>query len=78
MHRHIKRVNAGECDKPEVSEVATPNTNSVNIALDKKALIFTGSEMSRFFTPKLKAPGGNPDAVRLVRFGGSRKIGGVT
>ena len=76
--RHIKRVNAGECDKPEVSEVATPNTNSVNIALDKKALIVTGSEMPKFFAAKLKTLGGNPDAAQLVRFGGSRKIGGVT
>ena len=76
--RHIKRVNAGECDKPEVSEVATPNTNSVNITIDKKAVIVTGSEMPKFFASKLKALGGNPDAAQLVRFGGSRKIGGVT
>ena len=63
-----------------MSEVATPNPNSVNFALEKKALIVTGSEMPTFFTVKLKVPGGNPDpdAAWLVRFGGSRKIGGVT
>jgi L-ascorbate metabolism protein UlaG (beta-lactamase superfamily) len=76
--RHIKRVNAGECGKPEVSEKATPNTNSVNIALAKKATIITGSEMPKFFAAKLKALGGDPGAAQLVRFGGSRKVGGVT
>ena len=76
--RHIKRVNAGACGKPEVSEVVTPNTNSVNIALAKKATIITGSEMPKFFASKLKALGGDPADSQLVRFGGSRKVGGVT
>ena len=76
--RHIKGVNAGDCDEPEVSEKATPNTNSVNIALASKATIITGSEMPRFFAGKLKALGGDPGAAQLVRFGGSRKVGGVT
>ncbi len=76
--RHIKHVNAGVCDKPEIAEVATPNTNSVNIALAKKASIVTGSEMPKFFAGKLKALGGNPEASQLVRFGGSREVGGVT
>lgn len=75
---HIKHVNAGECDQPETSEIATPNTNSVNIALAKKAVIITGSEMPKFFAAKLKALGGDPDTAQLVRFGGSRKVGGVT
>jgi len=76
--RHIKRVNAGECGTPEVSEKATPNTNSVNIALASKATIITGSEMPKFFAGKLEALGGDPGAAQLVRFGGSRKVGGVT
>jgi len=76
--RHIKRVNDGDCGKPEVSEKATSNTNSVNIALARKATIITGSEMPKFFAAKLKALGGAPGAAQLVRFGGSRKIGGVT
>ncbi len=76
--RHLKRVNAGECGEPEVSETATPNTNSVNIALAKKASIITGSEMPKFFAAKLEALGGDPEAAQLVRFGGSRKVGGVT
>jgi L-ascorbate metabolism protein UlaG (beta-lactamase superfamily) len=76
--RHIKRVNAGECGKPEVSEQATPNTNSVNIALASKATIITGSEMPKFFSAKLKALGGDPGASQRVRFGGSLTVGGVT
>ena len=76
--RHIKRVNAGDCGDPEISEKATPNTNSVNIALAREARIITGSEMPKFFAAKLKALGGDPGAAQLVRFGGSRRVGGVT
>jgi L-ascorbate metabolism protein UlaG (beta-lactamase superfamily) len=76
--RHIAKVNAGECGKPEFSEVAVPNTNSVNIALDKKAVIVTGSEMPKFFAGKLEALGGDPKSSQLVRFGASKKVGGVT
>jgi len=65
--RHIKTVNAGSCGKPEVSEVVTPNTNSVNIALAKKAAIITGSEMPKFFAQKLKESGGDPAASKLQR-----------
>lgn len=76
--RHLTQVNGGECGKPDVSVAATPNTNSVNIALAKKARIITGSEMPSFFTAKLKALGGDPEASQLVRFGASRKVGGVS
>ena len=76
--RHIKNINDGTCSKPDVSIAATPNTNSVNIALAKKALIITGSEMPKFFAGKLKSLGGDPEAAQLVRFGGSKRVGGVT
>ena len=75
--RHISGVNAGECGKPAMSVVAAPNTNSVNIALAKDAKIVTGSEMPRFFAGKLKSLGGDPKNSQLVRFGASRKVGGV-
>ena len=75
---HIKRLNAGSCDKPEASVGAVPNTSSVNIALAKKARIVTGSEMTRFFAGKLKALGGRPETAQRVRFGGSVKVGGVS
>jgi L-ascorbate metabolism protein UlaG (beta-lactamase superfamily) len=76
--RHLKSVNDGECGNPELTVVATPNTNSVNIALAKKAKIITGSEMPKFFAGKLKALGGDPGAAQLVRFGGSLAVAGVT
>ncbi|QKT03910.1 MBL fold metallo-hydrolase [Ectothiorhodospiraceae bacterium 2226] len=75
--RHIARVNAGACDKVEVPHPATPDTNAVNIALEKKALIVSGSEMPQFFAGKLAARGGDPSASQLVRFGASRQVGGV-
>ena len=74
---HSKAPNAGTCDKPDVSVPAVPNSNAVNIALNKKAKIVTGSEMPPFFANKLKANGGNPADSILARFGGSVTIGGV-
>lgn len=76
-NQHMKAVNAGTCAKPDRSVKATPNSNSVNIALAKKAKIVTGSEMPRFFAGKLKAAGGNPKDSMLVRFGAMKKVGGV-
>lgn len=75
---HNKAPNSGSCDKPDVSVSALPNSNSVNIALAKKAKIVTGSEMPPFFANKLKANGGNPNDSILARFGGSVTLGGVT
>jgi len=76
--RRIAHVNGGECAEPETPVIAAPNTNSVEIALAKGATIITGSEMPRFFAGKLKALGGDPSASQLVRFGGSRTVGGVS
>jgi len=76
--RRIARTNAGECAEPETPVVAAPSTNSVDIALAKGAKIITGSEMPRFFAGKLKALGGDPAASELVRFGGSRKVAGMS
>lgn len=75
---HAKAPNAGTCAKPDTSVSAMPNSNTVNIALAKKAKIVTGSEMPPFFANKLKANGGNPADSILARFGASRTIGGVT
>lgn len=77
-NQHIKRLNAGSCAKPKTSVNDLPHTNSVKIALAKKAKIITGSEMPKFFARKLKKLGGNAKDSLLVRFGGSRKVGGVT
>lgn len=76
-NRHAKAVNAGSCVKPDSSVDATPNSNSVNIAIAKKAKIVTGSEMPRFFAGKLKAAGGNAKDSILVRFGAMETVGDV-
>ena len=76
--RHIPSVNAGECASPDMSAMALPHTNSVAIAHAKGATIITGSEMPRFFAGKLAALGGDSAKSQLVRFGGSKKVGGVT
>ena len=43
---HSKGLNAGTCDKPDVSVSALPNSNSINIAVAKKAKIVTGSTIT--------------------------------
>jgi len=75
---HIKQVNDGECGTHGITENALPNTNSGNIAVAKQATIITGSEMPKFFAGKLKAAGGDPKTSQLVRFGGSKQVGGVS
>ena len=75
--RHITQVNAGKCGQPDISQDATPNSNTVNIALAKNAQIVVGSEMNRFLANKVEANGGNPQSVKLVRFGASIEVGGV-
>ena len=75
--KHNSGVNAGTCAKPDVSVSSTPNTNTVNIALAKNAKIVTGSEMRAFFREKLRTLGGNPKNSLLVRFGATKKVGGV-
>ena len=76
-NRHTSAVGAGSCAMPDFSVDATPQTNTVKIALAKKAKIVTGSEMPPFFAGKLKAGGGNPKDSMLVRFGASKTVGGV-
>ena len=75
---HQPAANAGACDKPDFSVRVTPNSNTVNIAAGKKARLLVGSEMNSFLASKMKAAGGDPKQVALVRFGASAKVGGVT
>jgi L-ascorbate metabolism protein UlaG (beta-lactamase superfamily) len=74
---HQPAANAGACDKPDFSVRVIPNSNTVNIAIGKKARLLVGSDMNSFFASKLKAAGGDPKQVTLVRFGASAKVGGV-
>lgn len=76
--KHIGAPGNGDCKSTKFPVNALPNTNTVNIALAKGAKIITGSDMPKFFGAKLKALGGNPKNSQLVRFGASRKVGGVT
>lgn len=74
---HQAAANAGTCAKPEFSVKVTPTSNSVNIVIGKQAKFLLGGEMPSFFTQKVKAAGGDPEQVQLVRFGAMRQVGGV-
>jgi L-ascorbate metabolism protein UlaG (beta-lactamase superfamily) len=76
--QHADVANAGTCGQPVFSVDATPHSNSVNIVVGKKAKFLVGGEMSSFFAQKVKAAGGDPKQVELVRFGAMRKVGGVS
>ena len=76
--RHIPQANAGSCGEPDASITDTPNSNTVNIAVSKKAKIVVGSEMNDFLANKVGSVGGDPDSVELVRFGASTDVKGVT
>ncbi|MBP0615359.1 MBL fold metallo-hydrolase [Jiella mangrovi] len=75
--QRIAAVNAGTCAQPDTGVSTTPNSNSAEIAAAKNAKVVVGSEMSQFFSTKLKALGADPENAQLVRFGASRKVGGV-
>jgi L-ascorbate metabolism protein UlaG (beta-lactamase superfamily) len=75
--KHIEAPGSGDCKETKFPVKSLPNTNTVNIALGKDALIVTGSEMPKFFGGKLKALGGDPKKSQLVRFGATRMVGSV-
>ncbi len=75
---HQPSANAGTCGKPDFSVKATPNSNTVNIIVGKKARFFAGGDMNTFFSGKIKVAGGDPKQVTLVRFGASARVGGVS
>lgn len=74
---HQPSANAGTCGSPDFSVSDTPNSNTVNIVVAKKAKFLVGSDMNTFFAAKVKSAGGDPAQVQLVRFGAMAKIGGV-
>lgn len=69
--------NAGTCALPDASVDAAPESNTVMIVVAKKAKLLVGGEMNNWLATKVKAAGGDPKLVELVRFGGVRKLGGV-
>jgi L-ascorbate metabolism protein UlaG (beta-lactamase superfamily) len=74
---HQPTANAGTCANPDFSVNVTPNSNTVNIVVGKKAKFLVGSDMNTFFAAKVRSAAGDPAQVQLVRFGASAKIGGV-
>ena len=74
---HQPAANAGACGNPDFSVNVTPNSNTVEIAVGKKAKLMVGAELGSFFAAKMKTAGGNPAQVQLVRFGAMARIGGV-
>ena len=74
---HQPAANAGACGNPDFSVSDIPNSNTVNIVVGKKAKFLVGGDMNTFFSGKVKAAGGDPAQVQLVRFGANAKIGGV-
>lgn len=74
---HIPEVDAGECGQPDATVEATPSSNTVDIAVAKGANIVVGSEMDSFLANKVELAGGDPESVKLVRFGAEVEVGGV-
>lgn len=75
--KHQPSANAGTCEKPDLSVKDSPNSNSVNIVMAKKAKFLLGGEMQSFFAHKIKSLSGDPTLVVTVRFGAMAKVGGV-
>lgn len=69
---------AGTCAEPDALVEVTPNSNSVNIVVGKRARFLVGGEMASFFQKEVVAAGGDSAHVELVRFGGERQVGGVS
>jgi L-ascorbate metabolism protein UlaG (beta-lactamase superfamily) len=75
---HQAEANAGTCAAPDFSVKSAPSSVTEEVVLAKKAKLFVGGEMGDFFSRRITAAGGSADQVLLVRFGGQRKIGGVS
>jgi L-ascorbate metabolism protein UlaG (beta-lactamase superfamily) len=75
---HQPSANAGTCGNPDFSVKVTPNSVTTIVAAGKKARVLAGSDMHTFLAAKVKAAGGNPKQVQLVRFGALAKVGGVS
>lgn len=75
--RRISKVGDGTCAKPQTEVETTPNSNTAAIIVGKKAKALLGGEMHKFMQTKVKAAGGSPKQVEVLRFGGERQVGGV-
>lgn len=75
---HQPAANAGPCGNPDFSVHVAPNSTTTMITAGKKAKLLAGSDMHTFLAAKVKAAGGDPAQVQLVRFGALAKVGGVS
>jgi L-ascorbate metabolism protein UlaG (beta-lactamase superfamily) len=75
--QHGPAANAGSCASPKLGVKDAPSSNTENIVVAKKAKFFVGGEMNSWFSARLPKIGGDKKQVLLVRFGGTRKLGGV-
>ena len=75
--KRISKVGNGTCAKPQTEVETTPNSNTAAIIVGKKAKALLGGEMHKFMQVKVKAAGGSPKQVEVLRFGGERQVGGV-
>jgi L-ascorbate metabolism protein UlaG (beta-lactamase superfamily) len=75
--KRISKVGNGTCAKPQTEVKTLPNSNTAEIIVGKKAQAFLGGEMHKFMQTKVKAAGGSPKQVKVLRFGGERQVGGV-
>ena len=62
---------------PKLGAKDAPSSNTEQIVIAKKAKFFVGGEMNSWFNARIPAAGGDKSQVLLVRFGGTRKLGGV-
>lgn len=76
--RHPSKANEGTCGKPKTDVIDAPSSNTEKIVVAKKASFFVGGEMNSWFNVRIPAEGGKKSQVKLVRFGGMRKLGGVS
>jgi L-ascorbate metabolism protein UlaG (beta-lactamase superfamily) len=75
---HQATANEGICGAPAFSVKSAPSSVTEEVVLAKKAKLLVGGEMASFFSRRIRAAGGSGDQVRLVRFGGESKVGGVS
>ncbi len=75
--KRMSKIENGTCAKPQTEINTLPNSNTADIIVGKKAKAFLGGEMHKFMQAKVKAAGGSPKQVSVLRFGGERKVGGV-
>jgi len=73
----ISKTGNGTCAKPQTEVKTTPNSNTADIVVGKKARVILGGEMQKFMQAKVKAAGGSADQVEILRFGGEHQVGGV-